>query len=280
MIGKIMHVDDDADTRKAVKKILEKEGYKTVAIGSARACLSKLKKERPDLILLDMMLPGISGWDLFQKIKKIRPKSKVAFLSIIPFPEEKRQEFMKSGVVDYIMKPFSAEELSRRTKKIFRQISKKKAVKKELTMGDFVKRIELKSRVKALAELITSIVVLQTVKNSYLPSQDIIKQALSGLEHATKPGSIYNFLPYDMFRSIENKIDEKNKSELVKELGSRFRILVGSAQLYNMLLQWEKIGLIESKQDGKSKSYKLTKKGVDGKDLLLKYFLNLHKGSV
>ena len=71
MNKKIMVVDDNPDILKSVREIFEKEGYAVTCVNSGNECLELLdNSEKPDLILLDIMMPDISGWDTFIKIKK------------------------------------------------------------------------------------------------------------------------------------------------------------------------------------------------------------------
>ncbi|MBW2984318.1 response regulator [Candidatus Woesearchaeota archaeon] len=119
---KIMYVEDDLDTLNVVKLILEKRGYKVIGALNGKQALEKLKKAKVDLILLDIMLPDLSGWDLFQRIRSTDKKIKMAFLSAIPVSDERRKSLRKSGISDYIMKPFTKESLIQRIESI---VSKK-----------------------------------------------------------------------------------------------------------------------------------------------------------
>jgi two-component system OmpR family response regulator len=136
---KIMYVEDDADTRNLVARILEAEGYTVITAESGDECLSLLGKESVDLILLDIILPTMSGWDAFEKIKnvysvyedhgwptyeKIRDVSmtvKVAFLSVIPVSDERLSTLKSYGVSDYLMKPFEKADLLVRIRKILEE---------------------------------------------------------------------------------------------------------------------------------------------------------------
>jgi len=92
MAKKILIVDDEESIREVVSAVLEPEGYEiTLAIDGAD-CLKKLTKIKPDLILLDMMMPGMSGRETCEKIRA-NPKTKnlkVAFLTVARFSESGR----------------------------------------------------------------------------------------------------------------------------------------------------------------------------------------------
>jgi len=114
---KIMHIEDDPDTQKAVKDILQTEGYKVTSYSSGQKGISAIKKDKPDIILLDIMMPKMSGWDAFEKIKKIDKKAKIIFLTVLEISRERLNKLKKDGITDYITKPFTSTELISRIKK-------------------------------------------------------------------------------------------------------------------------------------------------------------------
>ena len=115
---RILYVEDNEDTADAVKVILQKNGFEVQVESCGKDALNKAH-ERFDLILLDIMLPDMSGWDIFEKLVRKKIKTRYAFLSAIPVSNERLIELKKAGIVDYIMKPFEKEGLINRIKKIF-----------------------------------------------------------------------------------------------------------------------------------------------------------------
>ncbi|MBN2043109.1 MAG: response regulator [Candidatus Aenigmarchaeota archaeon] len=115
---RILVVDDEPDTVDLVKSIMEGAGYKVETAYNGKECLAKVKKEKVDIVLLDIMMPDMSGWDVFGKIMKSKKKMKVAFISIIEVSPERKDALMKQGLKDYIMKPFTKDELLKRIKKM------------------------------------------------------------------------------------------------------------------------------------------------------------------
>lgn len=114
---RILHVDDEPDTLEVVKTILEKEGFKIDSVESGKDALKNLDLYNYDLIILDIMMPDMSGWDLFARIAKIKSEYKVVFLTILEISESKLKELKKHGIKDYITKPFDRDELVARVKK-------------------------------------------------------------------------------------------------------------------------------------------------------------------
>jgi DNA-binding response OmpR family regulator len=115
--SRILHVDDEPDTLKVVKTILEKEGYEVVSVEGGKSALAQVDLNHFALILLDVMMPDMSGWDLFTRIAKIKPEYKVIFLTVLEASEEKIKELKEHGIKDYITKPFDRKDLVARVKK-------------------------------------------------------------------------------------------------------------------------------------------------------------------
>lgn len=115
---KIMAVDDEQDIVKLIGRILKKAGYEFVGCLGGEECLKKFKKEKPDLLLLDVMMPSMSGWDVYKEIMKINKKQKVLFLTAVTMQSDARETMDKLGVSDYLTKPFEPYELTERVKLI------------------------------------------------------------------------------------------------------------------------------------------------------------------
>jgi CheY-like chemotaxis protein len=117
---KVLVVDDEESILELVSAVLEGAGYEVVTADSGKECLEKLKTLRPDMVLLDMMMPDMSGRTVCEKIRK-DPKTKglkVAFVTVARFSEVGKGTLSKMNVADYITKPFENADLIRRVKKI------------------------------------------------------------------------------------------------------------------------------------------------------------------
>src|SRR5712691_805605 len=107
---KILIVDDEAMIRKAIHLALEKEGYEVVEAETGGEALRRIELGKPDLILLDIMLPDVSGFDVCRDIRKAGLRVPIIILSA------KTEEIdvvvgLEIGADDYITKPFRAREL-------------------------------------------------------------------------------------------------------------------------------------------------------------------------
>lgn len=116
-MARIMIVDDEPDTLKTVKALLEREDYEVVTASNAGECLDKLKKEDVDLILLDILMPGVTPVELIEKIRKDKKLSstKVVYFTVVEFT---KKELEKVDISGYIRKPFDNSDLVRMVKKI------------------------------------------------------------------------------------------------------------------------------------------------------------------
>jgi len=115
-----MYVDDNVDHLKLVSKILGEEGYKVIQAKSGKECLAKLKQVKPVLILVDFFMPGMSGRQLLERIRK-DPKFrdiKTAFITVAEFSLIGQRDIETLGSLDYIKKPFDPEDLRQRVKAI------------------------------------------------------------------------------------------------------------------------------------------------------------------
>jgi len=110
-----MIVDDEPDIRSSVKTILEKEGYKVVSATNADDALKKLATIKPNLILLDIMMPGTPVREAVPKMKGV----KIAYLSVVRTSEAEKEELTKSkNIVGFIQKPFEIKTLIQNVKKL------------------------------------------------------------------------------------------------------------------------------------------------------------------
>lgn len=118
----IFVVDDEKNIRDIIRKYLEKEGYKVTVFESGHYVLSEVKRLKPDLLVIDIMMPGTDGLEL---CKQIRKESEIPIIFVTARDEEfDRILGLELGADDYLTKPFSPRELVARTKNIFKRLDK------------------------------------------------------------------------------------------------------------------------------------------------------------
>ncbi|HEY3336238.1 MAG TPA: response regulator transcription factor [Candidatus Limnocylindrales bacterium] len=119
MARTILVVDDETTLRETLVEALEMEGYRAVAAADGRAALERFRTERPDLVLLDLMLPELSGVEV---CRIIRAESAVPIIMLTAKDSEVDKVVgLELGADDYVTKPFSLRELTARIRAIFRR---------------------------------------------------------------------------------------------------------------------------------------------------------------
>ena len=121
---KIFIIEDDKNISKLIKYNLEKEGFNCSAFFSGEEALKALEKEKADLLILDIMLPGMDGLEVCRRIKKADGLSTIPIIMLTAKGEEvDRIVGLELGADDYIVKPFSPRELVLRIKSIFKRLA-------------------------------------------------------------------------------------------------------------------------------------------------------------
>lgn len=116
---KIFIIDDDFNVREILSLYLKKEGYNVLAYSAGDEALSAYTQEKPDLIILDIMMPGMDGWEVLKEIRKVS-KMPVMMLSAKGETIDKVSGF-DLGADDYVVKPFDAKEIVARVKALERR---------------------------------------------------------------------------------------------------------------------------------------------------------------
>lgn len=136
MSAKVLVVEDEAPLAEMLRYNLKAEGFNVVHAETGEEALMLLDEERPDLVVLDWMLPGVSGIEL---CRRLRSKSDTCSLPIIMLTargeESDRIRGLSTGADDYVTKPFSLPELMARVKAILRR-SAPRRMAEVLKIGD------------------------------------------------------------------------------------------------------------------------------------------------
>jgi DNA-binding response OmpR family regulator len=119
MARTILVVDDETTLRETLVEALEMEGYRAIPAADGRAALERFRTERPDLVLLDLMLPELSGVEV---CRILRAESPVPIIMLTAKDSEVDKVVgLELGADDYVTKPFSLRELTARVRAIFRR---------------------------------------------------------------------------------------------------------------------------------------------------------------
>lgn len=133
MSPRIMVVDDDPTIIKIIDHAMKKEGIEVISANSGQEALDLVSRDRPDLVLLDVMMPGMDGFETFQRLKAIMDVP-VIMLSARS-DEVDRLVGLRLGVDDYQTKPFSPAELALRVKAVLRRTGGTRSREQRKTLG-------------------------------------------------------------------------------------------------------------------------------------------------
>lgn len=141
-MSKILVIEDDADINQLLARILKREGYEVIQAYSGTEAILLLEKGVPDLILLDLMLPGMSGEKVTEYIRKEKGYNVPIIVLSAKNALEHKVELMTMGADDYITKPFEPQEVVVRVMAVLRryqqteqeQISKERYTYKNLSL--------------------------------------------------------------------------------------------------------------------------------------------------
>ena len=118
-MARIMIVDDEPDLVATLRDLVRKAGHEIFTAGNGQEFLDSVEKSRPDLVLLDIMMPGLSTRQILDKLKEKKLRGlKVILLTVVRMGEDESKELLKNPpIVDYITKPFDITALMKRIKK-------------------------------------------------------------------------------------------------------------------------------------------------------------------
>ncbi len=125
---KILIVDDEEDILNFLELVLREKGYEVVTAGSGHDALTRAQLEKPDLVLLDIMMPQMDGWEVL-KLLRIDEETAAIPVAMLSARTEARDRVqgLQEGAIDYICKPFSLQELLAKIEAIFAQLEERGA---------------------------------------------------------------------------------------------------------------------------------------------------------
>ncbi|WP_432831394.1 response regulator transcription factor [Dactylosporangium sp. CA-092794] len=143
---RVLVVDDDPTVSDVVRRYLEREQFSVQLAGDGQAALEAYRQQRPDLVVLDLMLPGIDGLEVCRRLRAQDPGLPIVMLTALG-EESDRVLGLEIGADDYVTKPFSPRELVLRVQSVLRRSAPPPAAG-ELVDGDL--RVDVSRRVVTL----------------------------------------------------------------------------------------------------------------------------------
>ncbi len=194
MTKRILVVDDDLDLRKLVSSYLKEEGFQVVSAANGREALFVTREEKPDLIILDLMMPEMGGYEFIRELNKW---SSVPIIVLTAKLEEGDKVLgLELGADDYVTKPFSLRELTARIRAVLRRSSGEVQVAQVLKAGEI--EMDITRRYTTVADQ----------RIDLTPSEFSLLSTLMG-----SPGRIYSrlelleHLQSDAYEGYERTID-------------------------------------------------------------------------
>ena len=222
----ILIVEDEKDIVKMLEYNLKKDGFKTISARNGEDAIDSARRERPDLIILDLMLPGIDGLEVCRTIKG---DSKTASIPIIMLTAKSQESDkivgLELGADDYMTKPFSPRELIARIKAVLRRGKEKAGPQEVLKAGDItidLARIAVTVKGKPVELTAKEFELLKTLLKSKerVLSRDYLLDNIWGFDHAadiqTRTVDVH-------IRTLRKKLKSGSKYIItVKNYGYRF----------------------------------------------------------
>jgi two-component system alkaline phosphatase synthesis response regulator PhoP len=223
---KILIVEDEKDIVKMLDYNLKKEGLRSVSCSDGEEAASLAIREHPDLIILDLMLPGMDGLEVCKALKKENKTLGIPIIMLTAKSQEAdRIVGLELGADDYVTKPFSPRELIARIKAVLRRTKEKGGLPEVIKIGDLeidLSKISVSIKDKPVEltakefELLTALI---KAKGRVL-SRDYLLDAIWGFDHAleirTRTVDVH-------IRTLRKKLkNEARRIITVKNYGYRF----------------------------------------------------------
>lgn len=226
--NRILVVDDEEHIRELIKFNLEKSGYKVISCGDGTEALNFTRTEKPDLVLLDVMLPGIDGYDVCKEIRKDNNISNIPIIMITAKSEELDKILgLELGADDYITKPFSIRELLARVKAVLRRTVLQpidKSFKFDNIVIDFEKHEVIKNGKRIDLTLKEFEVLEILIKNKgRVITRDFLLDKVWGYEYIGETRTVDVHI-----RHLRQKLEEDDRTpkyiETIRGVGYRFSL--------------------------------------------------------
>ena len=225
MSQRILLIDDSETERALLTSRLEHSGYVVSVAEDGRSGLRALFDLRPDLILLDVVMPGIDGWKTLELIREI---SDVPVIMLTGLDGEiERVRGLKGGADDYVGKPFSAAELAARIEAVLRRVREKPTMREVYDDGvvfiDFeAHEVRVHDKPVSLTPLEFRLLAALTENRGVVLSRDRLLELVWGTTHAGAGDQVKLYIRY-LRQKIEREPTAPELIETVRAVGYCYR---------------------------------------------------------
>jgi two-component system, OmpR family, KDP operon response regulator KdpE len=230
---KILVVDDEPRMVQLIGMNLKLEGFEVISAPDGFQALERVTKEMPDLVLLDIMMPDMDGYETLQRIRAISSVP-VIFLSV-KAEESDRVRGLDLGADDYVTKPFSPRELISRVKAVLRRVEPENSVKKaevkiddELSIDFDQRRVTVRGKEVRLRATEYRLLYQLVTNAGKLMSHETLLSRVWGPEYQDEDQYVRLYITY-LRQKLEK--DPKNPHYILSERGLGYRFVeFGQAQ--------------------------------------------------
>lgn len=224
---KILVVDDEVHIIELLKYNLELDGYEVIIAQTGKEAIRKASEEKPNLILLDVMLPEMDGFDVCKHLSKANDTERIPIIMLTAKGEELDKILgLELGADDYITKPFSVRELLARIKAVLRRNFKEKKVSKIIDVSDLLidmDKHEVRKQGKKVDLTLKEFELLRllVINRGKVLARDFLLDKIWGYEYYGETRTVDVHI-----RHLRQKIEDDDKNpkfiETVRGIGYKF----------------------------------------------------------
>lgn len=221
----ILVVDDDQGLRELIRINLEHEGYGVIQAGNGVQCVNAVREQRPDMVLLDVMMPEMDG---LEACRQVREFSQLPILMLTARTQsEDVITGLDRGADDYLLKPFNMDELSARIRALLRRVPPAyrplSAGEGQLAIDQQKREVQVRGKVVDLTPTEYQLLLILMEHAGKVVEHETLLRAVWGQEY-TRDNDYLKVYIWHLRRKIE--VDPRNPKLLLTEWGVGYRLLL------------------------------------------------------
>jgi two-component system OmpR family response regulator/two-component system alkaline phosphatase synthesis response regulator PhoP len=206
MVPKILIVDDEENIRGLLQEVLQAVGYQTFEATNGAQAIHLFEAESPDLVMLDIAMPGLSG---FQVLRQLRKTSKVPVIMLSARIDTiDKVESLQLGADDYITKPFEIEEMAARVEAVLRRRGEKPGISGRLVFNDGRLMIDFTKRCVTLEGK-----AVELTPKEYSLLRELILNAGSAIEYQRLLKNVWG-IEYEKEKNLVQAVVKRLRSKI------------------------------------------------------------------
>ncbi|RKX99701.1 hypothetical protein DRP77_12825 [Candidatus Poribacteria bacterium] len=193
-MSKILVVDDEEDILDLVEMSLTADGFEVITARDGPEALRKVREEEPDLILLDISMPGMDGYEVMERLKGDKRTSSIPIIMLTAASQkEDKVRSFSAGADDYVVKPFDTDELTARIRAVLSRTRAIKYINPLMRAMDWSVE-ELERNLEAAVKIQRNLLPKEPPKLRGIQFGDILESSM------TVSGDLYDYIPLDQYR--------------------------------------------------------------------------------